>query len=152
MKPLLVTMGDAAGIGPEIIVRAFERGELRDAVVVGDPAVLRRAGAPMTAVIEHPADLAAVPPGCLPVLAPPGLPAGLADAALGPHRRPLRRRRRALHRTRRDAGAGRRGRGDRHGADPQGGAGRGRRAVSRATPKCCRRWRPSPAPRRRRCA
>ena len=128
MKPLLVTMGDAAGIGPEIIVRAFERGELRDAVVVGDPAVLRRAGAPMTAVIEHPADASAVPPGCLPVLAPPGLPAGLADTALGSRRRTLRRRRRALHRTRRDAGAGRRGRGDRHRADPQGGAGRGRRA------------------------
>jgi len=76
-------MGDAAGIGPEIIVRAFERGELHDAVVIGDPAVLRRAGAPMTAAIEHPADLAAVPPGCLPVLAPPGLPEGLAGLPWG---------------------------------------------------------------------
>ena len=75
MNPLLLTMGDAAGIGPEIIVRAFERGELRDAVVVGDPAVMRRAGAPMTAVIEHPADAAAVPPGCLPVPAPNTSPA-----------------------------------------------------------------------------
>ena len=28
MKPLLVTMGDAAGIGPEIIVRAYTRGEM----------------------------------------------------------------------------------------------------------------------------
>ncbi|HSM22617.1 MAG TPA: 4-hydroxythreonine-4-phosphate dehydrogenase PdxA, partial [Rubrivivax sp.] len=83
MKPLLVTMGDAAGIGPEIIVRAFERGALGDAVVVGDPAVLRRAGAPMTAVVEHPADLPAVPPGCLPVLAPPGLPQGLAALPWG---------------------------------------------------------------------
>ncbi|MDO8419392.1 MAG: 4-hydroxythreonine-4-phosphate dehydrogenase PdxA [Rubrivivax sp.] len=83
MKPLLVTMGDAAGIGPEIIVRAFERGALPRAVVVGDPAVLRRAGAPMTAVIERPTDLGAVPPGCLPVLAPPGLPAGLAGLPWG---------------------------------------------------------------------
>ncbi len=83
MKPLLVTMGDAAGIGPEIIVRAHTRGELADAVVVGDPAVLRRAGASMTAVVEHPADRSAVPPGCLPVLAPPGLPAGLADLPWG---------------------------------------------------------------------
>jgi len=74
MKPFLVTMGDAVGIGPEIIVRAFERGALAQAIVVGDPAVLRRAGAPMTAVVEHPADLPTVPPGCLPVLAPPGLP------------------------------------------------------------------------------
>ena len=52
MKPLLVTMGDAAGIGPEIIVQAFRQGALADAVIIGDPAVLRRAGAPMTALIE----------------------------------------------------------------------------------------------------
>jgi 4-hydroxythreonine-4-phosphate dehydrogenase len=83
MTPLLVTLGDAAGIGPEIIVRAFERGALHDAVVVGDVAVLRRAGAPMTALIDHPADLGAVPPGCLPVLPPPGLPPGLADLPWG---------------------------------------------------------------------
>ena len=78
MKPLLVTMGDAAGIGPEIIVRAFQAGELADAVVVGDPAVLRRAGSPMTAVVDTPADLADVPPGCLPLWVPAGLPEGLA--------------------------------------------------------------------------
>jgi len=83
MKPLLVTMGDAAGIGPEIVVRAFERGELADAVVIGDVGVLRRAGAPMTAVVDVPADLAVVPPGCLPVLPPPGLPAGLAALPWG---------------------------------------------------------------------
>lgn len=83
MKPLLVTMGDAAGIGPEIIVRAFRAGELADAVVLGDPAVLRRAGSVMTAVISTPEDLRAVPPGCLPVLVPPGLPAGLATLPLG---------------------------------------------------------------------
>ncbi|MBA4177967.1 MAG: 4-hydroxythreonine-4-phosphate dehydrogenase PdxA [Leptothrix sp. (in: Bacteria)] len=76
-------MGDAAGIGPEIIVRAFAQGQLADAVVLGCPAVLRRAGSPMTAVIESPADLAAVAPGCLPVLAPPGLPEGLATLPLG---------------------------------------------------------------------
>ena len=83
MKPLLVTMGDAAGIGPEIIVRAFEHGELGDAVVIGDAAVFRRAGCVMTAVVEHPDDLAQVPAGCLPVLAPPGLPPGLASLPLG---------------------------------------------------------------------
>ena len=83
MKPLLVTMGDAAGIGPEIIVRAFRAGELADAVVLGDPAVLRRAGSVMTAVVTTPEDLRAVPPGCLPVLVPPGLPAGLATLPLG---------------------------------------------------------------------
>jgi 4-hydroxythreonine-4-phosphate dehydrogenase len=52
-------------------------------VVVGDPAVLRRAGAAMTALVERPADLADVPPGCLPVLAPPSLPAGLAELPWG---------------------------------------------------------------------
>ena len=83
MKPLLVTMGDAAGIGPEVIVRAFRAGEMADAVVLGDPGVLRRAGSAMTAVITSPEDLAAVPPGCLPVLVPPGLPAGLAALPLG---------------------------------------------------------------------
>ncbi|MFM7505684.1 MAG: 4-hydroxythreonine-4-phosphate dehydrogenase PdxA [Rubrivivax sp.] len=83
MKPLLVTMGDAAGIGPEIVARAFRQGELSDAVVVGSVDVLRRAGAPMTARIEAPTDLAAVPPGCLPVIEPPGLPVGLASLPWG---------------------------------------------------------------------
>ena len=98
-KPLLVTMGDAAGIGPETIVKAWLQGQLHDAVVIGDPAVLRRVGRvgpvgraggtggaanlAMTAVIEHPADLAQVPPGCLAVLLPPDLPAGLAALPLG---------------------------------------------------------------------
>jgi 4-hydroxythreonine-4-phosphate dehydrogenase len=82
-RPLIVTMGDAAGIGPEIIVRAFERGALADAVVAGDAAVLRRAGAAKTALIDEPADLAEVPPGCLPVLAVPGLPADLATLPWG---------------------------------------------------------------------
>lgn len=83
MKPLLLTMGDAAGIGPEIIAKAFAAGELGDAVVIGCPQVMRRAGAPMTAVVEHPADLAAVPPGCLPLIVPPGLPGGLAALPWG---------------------------------------------------------------------
>ncbi|MCW5613238.1 MAG: 4-hydroxythreonine-4-phosphate dehydrogenase PdxA [Rubrivivax sp.] len=76
-------MGDAAGIGPEIVVKAFAAGELADALVVGDPGVLRRAGAPMTAVVDAPADRAVVPPGCLPVLVPQGLPAGLAALPWG---------------------------------------------------------------------
>ena len=76
-------MGDPVGIGPEIINAAFRRGDLADAVMLGDPAVLRRAGAPMTAVISSPADLAQVPPGCLPVLAVPGLPADLAGLPWG---------------------------------------------------------------------
>lgn len=83
MRPLLVTMGDAAGIGPEIVVKAHAAGELAGALVVGDAGVLRRAGAAMTAVVDGPGDLAAVPPGCLPVIVPPGLPQGLAALPWG---------------------------------------------------------------------
>lgn len=83
MRPLLVTMGDPAGIGPEIVVAAHARGALHDALVVGDPSVLRRAGAAMTALVDAPSDLQEVPPGCLPVLMPPGLPAGLSSLAWG---------------------------------------------------------------------
>ncbi len=87
--PLLITMGDAAGIGPETIVDAFVQGLANGCVVVGDPAVLRRAAAvrsgatPMLAVIDAPADLADVPSGCLPVLVPAGLPADLAALPWG---------------------------------------------------------------------
>lgn len=46
-RPLLITMGDPAGIGPEIIVRAFAEkllaGVRRPLVVAGDPEVLLRA-------------------------------------------------------------------------------------------------------------
>ena len=76
-------MGDAAGIGPEIIVSAFAMGQLRNTVVIGDAAVLRRAGAAMTAVVDSPDDLALVPLGCLPVVQPADLPAGLAALPVG---------------------------------------------------------------------
>jgi 4-hydroxythreonine-4-phosphate dehydrogenase len=88
-RPILLTMGDAAGIGPEILVSAFQRGQADGCVVVGDPAVLRRAAAvlkgdrPIVAVIDHPGALSEVPPGCLPVCPAPGLPAGLATLPWG---------------------------------------------------------------------
>jgi len=94
-RPLLLTMGDACGIGPEIIVRAFQRGAAADCVVVGDVGVLRRAMSltaepwPL-AVLESPADLWKCPPRCLPLWQPAGLPAaldrlpwGLPDARAG---------------------------------------------------------------------
>lgn len=82
-RPLLLTMGDAVGIGPETLVKAFAAGALDGCVVVGDAAVLRRAGAGLLAVVDSPADLAAVPPGCLPLLTPPDLPPGLAALPWG---------------------------------------------------------------------
>ncbi|MCY4753491.1 4-hydroxythreonine-4-phosphate dehydrogenase PdxA [Pelomonas aquatica] len=86
--PLAVTMGDACGIGPEIIASLWRREVPRDAVVVGDVAVLRRAvaaigGGLAVAELQGLDELDRVPPRCLPVWQPAGLPAGLVDAPLG---------------------------------------------------------------------
>ncbi len=85
---LLVTMGDAAGVGPECIVQAFLRGHLQGAVVVGDLGVMRRASdalpaRPMLARLESPTDVDTAPPGCLAVWTPPGLAEGLDRLPLG---------------------------------------------------------------------
>ena len=75
--PLALTMGDACGIGPEILAQAFAAGAVPGAFVIGDLAVMRRAAALVAAregvalpvaLIEGPADARAVPPRCLPVL------------------------------------------------------------------------------------
>lgn len=78
IKPIVLTMGDPAGIGPEIIAKALrERPELLGQIVVaGDVFTLSRAtrlvgaGLPplMVAEIADLADLAAVPPGCVAVV------------------------------------------------------------------------------------
>jgi 4-hydroxythreonine-4-phosphate dehydrogenase len=79
MKPLAITLGDAAGIGPEIIVQAFRDAPqaLQACFVVGDAAVLRRAAqwvrregelALPLALIDHPQEALDLPPRCLPVL------------------------------------------------------------------------------------
>ena len=86
--PLLVTMGDACGIGPEIVARASVAGALADAVVLGDAGVMRRALACCglerpVAVIDHPSDFAACPLGVLAVCEPAGLPADLAQLPFG---------------------------------------------------------------------
>ncbi len=87
-RPLLLTMGDACGIGPEILLKAVAEGAAAQCLVIGDPCVLSRAAAVLgltlpLARIDAPADLAAVPPGALAVLCPPGLPAGLAELPWG---------------------------------------------------------------------
>ena len=84
MQPLAITQGDSAGIGPEIVAKAFRDAPdaLRGCFVVGDVATLRRAGqaivrpgVPMVPVaqIVHPADVRGVPPRCIPVLQLPGI-------------------------------------------------------------------------------
>ena len=76
---LAITQGDPAGIGPEIIVRAWQEAPdvLRDCFVAGDVGVMRRAAALMAgpqgmawpvAQIDGPAEALAVPPRCIPVL------------------------------------------------------------------------------------
>lgn len=86
-KPILITMGDAAGIGPEIIVKAFQAcpAELAGCVVLGDVAALRRASALIAVHTQTPAwpvaqldslaDADAVPPRCIGVLQSCDLPA-----------------------------------------------------------------------------
>jgi 4-hydroxythreonine-4-phosphate dehydrogenase len=85
---LAITMGDACGIGPEIVARLFRTAESAGAFVVGDVAVMRRAAAATggllpVARIESTDDLDGVPPDCIAVLQVEGLPAGLIDAPLG---------------------------------------------------------------------
>jgi 4-hydroxythreonine-4-phosphate dehydrogenase len=86
--PLAITMGDACGIGPEIVAAWFRSDDAHGAFVVGDVDVVRR-GAAITggllpvAQIEHPDDLAAVPPRCIPVLQANGIEPGLVAAPIG---------------------------------------------------------------------
>jgi len=77
-KPIAITLGDCAGIGPEIIAKAFrDTPELtRGCFVAGDVATLRRAARVIdagaiplpVALLESPAEALNMPPRCLPVL------------------------------------------------------------------------------------
>jgi len=78
-QALAITLGDPAGIGPEIIVRAFrDAPELtRGCFVAGDLGLVRQAAQALeapgrlalpVALIEAPAEALAVPPRCIPVL------------------------------------------------------------------------------------
>jgi 4-hydroxythreonine-4-phosphate dehydrogenase len=77
--PIAITLGDPAGIGPEIIVKSFRDapGITQGCLVAGDVDTVRRAAQALAApgrvplsvaLIDAPADLAAVPPHCIPVL------------------------------------------------------------------------------------
>lgn len=81
-RPIAITMGDPAGIGPEIVAELFRRRPKwsQRCVVVGDVATLRRAaevtgGLLPVAVLEHAADVFTLPPRCVPVLPVVQLPA-----------------------------------------------------------------------------
>ncbi len=86
--PLALTLGDACGIGPEIIAKLFRSAESRGCVVVGDVGVMRRAaaltgGLLAVAHVESPADVWALPPQRIPVLQVDELGAELLQASLG---------------------------------------------------------------------
>ena len=98
MTLLAITQGDCAGIGPEIIAKAFRDApdDLRGCFAIGDLATLRRAaqcierpGIPAlpVALITEPAAALSVPPRCLPVLQLKGIagpqPFGQISAAAG---------------------------------------------------------------------
>jgi 4-hydroxythreonine-4-phosphate dehydrogenase len=86
-------MGDAAGIGPEIIVKAFASGLAPDCVVVGDAQVIAEAAARLTSAEAFGPSVArmaryeqwlAVPIGVIPVVQAHGLePGSLRDLPLG---------------------------------------------------------------------
>ena len=98
LKPLAISMGDAAGIGPEIIAKAYrdDATALQGCFVVGDVATLRRAAQVVTPVgclplpvtcIAQAVDAMQVPPHCIPVLPPRTnlgvIPWGQVSAASG---------------------------------------------------------------------
>ncbi len=80
LAPLAITMGDAAGIGPEIIAKAFLQApqHMAGSFVVGDIGTMRRASALVApgsgrpalsvAVLESAQDVANLPPSCIGVL------------------------------------------------------------------------------------
>ena len=85
---LALTMGDACGIGPEIIAKLCRDGGAGACVVLGDVAVMRRAatatgGELAVAVLERAADALAVPARCIPVLPVPSIPGDLLRAPVG---------------------------------------------------------------------
>ncbi len=78
-RPLAITMGDPAGIGPEIVAKVFRDAPdlARGCFVVGDVATLRRASqciagrgrvAPAVAEIDMVSEAHSTPPRCIPVL------------------------------------------------------------------------------------
>jgi 4-hydroxythreonine-4-phosphate dehydrogenase len=88
LRPLALTMGDACGIGPEIIAAWLRSAEAGSAFVVGDVAVMRRAaaftgGLLPVARIDAPEDAATLPAGCIPVLQADGIAPDLIEAPLG---------------------------------------------------------------------
>lgn len=86
---LAITMGDACGIGPEIIARWWVDQVRPSAVVIGDPAVMARAigwvasGRVVVQALSSPHEAWALPAGTMGVWVPPGMPTQLVAAPIG---------------------------------------------------------------------
>ena len=85
---MALTMGDACGIGPEIVARQFLGDAAAGCFVVGDVGVMRRAAALVggmlpVARIERAGDAAGLPSSCLPVLQVDGLAPDLLAVPMG---------------------------------------------------------------------
>ena len=94
MKPIAITLGDPAGIGPEIIAKAYRDAPdaTRGCLVAGDVGTMRAAsqalaaaGAPAwpVAQIDRIDELSAVPPHCIPVLQVVAPPVGVVTGQIG---------------------------------------------------------------------
>ena len=88
LLPVALTMGDACGIGPEIVAKLFRGTQGAGCVVLGDVGVMRRAagftgGMLAVAQVERATDVFDVPPNCVPVLQVNGLPPDLLAARVG---------------------------------------------------------------------
>lgn len=88
--PVVITMGDAAGIGPEIIAKTFADSAFmaaNPAFVLGDPAWMQRQcaalGLPLQVQVVTSPDQVQVVPGVMHVMAPPDTPALPEDLPLG---------------------------------------------------------------------
>ena len=87
-SPIVITMGDACGIGPETIAKLFRGSQASACFVLGDVGVMRRAvrltgSGLVVAEIDAPEAVIELPPNVLPVLQARTLPADLLDAPLG---------------------------------------------------------------------
>ncbi len=96
-KPIAITLGDAAGIGPEIIAKAYQEAPelMQGCFVVGDLATMRRATQRVSAgsiglalaLIEAAPEALELPPQCMPLLQVGTLhemvPFGKLDAGAG---------------------------------------------------------------------
>jgi 4-hydroxythreonine-4-phosphate dehydrogenase len=83
-RPILVTMGDPSGIGPETIVRAHRLGAMAGCLVVGDPDVMQRAAAQVDRADAALAGEEVIATrAALQVIAPAGMPRGLVSLPQG---------------------------------------------------------------------